>query len=128
MQALPLIVSGMSNKAVAEELGCSPWTISHWTCQVPAFQQAVKAELEIVTNRARRLLSANAVQAAKTLIATSKTGSGSANTTKASQLILDRAGIVATTEDGTAVGGISPAVAALMNMFKQEREEKKSND
>ena len=111
----------MSNKAVAAELGCSVWTISQWVNHNETFQQAVKTELEIVTDRARRLLAANAVEAAKTLIATSKTGSSSANTTKDSQLILDRVGIVGPAEGGLVAAGISPEVAALANLIHQRR-------
>ena len=127
-QALPLIVSGMSNKAVADEVGVNVWTVSRWINHVPEFKRAVKAELEVVTDRARRLLAANAVTAAKTLIETSRTGKGSANRTKAAQLILDRAGIVAIAQDGSPTGGINPTIAGLMTAFKQQREKENQHE
>ena len=124
LKALPLILAGMSGKAVAEEVGVLPQTVSHWLHHSPPFMNALATEKEASLDRARRLLAANAVQAAETLIATSKSGSGSANTTKASQLILDRVGIVGPTEGGLNAAGVDPQTQALVTLILARRAEK----
>lgn len=129
VQALSLIVSGVSHKDVASEVNCNVWTISNWVNHDQKFQRAIKAETDKLLDAARQKIAASADRAVEKLITTVDSQAPSANTTKAAQILLDRAGIVATTEDGTAVGGLNPTVAALMTMFRDERlQAQKDND
>lgn len=121
VRAVSLLVSGLSNKKVAEEIGVTDWTVSQWLNNNQEFIRAVKNETESITALARRKLAATVVDAVDTLADTVKTGSGSANRTKAAITILDKAGIVGPAEGGLAAAGIDPQVAALANLIHARR-------
>ena len=126
-KALPLVLSGMSNVAVAEALGVNPCTVSEWINHSQNFKQALSAETDKVLDRARRKLAATVVDAVNTLADTVRTGSGSANRTKAAITVLDKAGLVGPTE-GVVPGTLDPAVTALANLIHQRRAEKELSE
>lgn len=125
MKALPLIVAGKSGVDVAEAVGVSPVTVSHWLNHDQEFMRAMKAETEAGQEYARRILQAGAADAAKTLVVTATTGQNSANKTKAAQLVLERAGVI---DDPLTVSGMDPQTAALVALIQQRRAEKQLDD
>ena len=127
-KALPLIVSGLSNKKVAEETGVTDWTVSQWICNNQEFIRAVKAETEAVTALARRKLAATVVDAVNTLAETVKTGNGSANRTKAAITVLDKAGIIGPAEGGLSAAGVDAQTQALVTLIQARRAEKDLNE
>jgi hypothetical protein len=126
--ALPEILAGKSGIEVAKIVGVLPQTISEWLNHDAGFQKALATETESALAQARRKLAATVNDAVDTLADTVRTGSGSANRTKAAISVLDRAGLVAPSEVGNAAG-LSPAVVALMAMLRAERhQEEKVSD
>ena len=121
-KALPLVLSGMSNKDVATAVQVNVCTVSDWINHHAGFKQALSAETDRTLDRARRKLAATVVDAVDTLADTVRTGSGSANRTKAAIVVLDKAGVVGPTE-GIVPGTIDPQVAALANLIHQRRAE-----
>ncbi len=119
--ALPLVVSGKSNVAIAAEIGVNVMTVSEWTNHHPEFKRAVKAETDKVLDASRQKIAAASIRAVDKLITTIDTQAPSANVTKAAQLLLDRAGITNPAEVALSASGIDPQVAALANLIHQRR-------
>ena len=125
--ALPLVLSGMSNKDVAAAVQVNVCTISEWINNHVGFKKALAVEKDAALERARRVLESSAVDAAMTLRDTATKGSGSANVTKACQLILDKCG-VGSTEEGLVAAGVDSQTAALVALIQTRRAEKELSE
>lgn len=122
--ALPLVLAGKAGKDIAEEVGVMPSTVSDWINHNTEFKKALAAERDAALDRARKILEAGAVDAAHTLVDTTKGGKGSANKTKAAITVLDKAGVIGPGEGYPDSVGIDPQTQALVALIQQRRAKK----